>query len=172
MLALAPANADAEDDAEALVWAPVDATTETLLHRREIVCCSSAAKARQGRSVSSFFRAAQPPAPRRRRAPSLRPAASREAFFLYRSFSRSGGRVPPQAGPRRLHLRGAGAALFVGGDGRIQRGSDFDLTSAGGSLRFEHPPGLVSAWIDDGRSAGSRSRRAPGVERGETAPQP
>ena len=47
-----------------------------------------------------------------------------------------------------LHLRGAGAAFFVGGDGRGQRGSDFEVTSAGGSLRFEHAPGVVGALLE------------------------
>lgn len=158
VLALAPANADAEDDAEALVWAPVEAATETLATRSnrlllfggegtsgevslEILprSASAASAAVGGQALSDQQRL-------ERRFPSA--GASRVAV--------SGS---PAGSPRRLHLRGAGAALFVGGDGRVQRGSDFEVTSAGGSLRFEHPPGLVSAWVDDG-AAGDRSADA------------
>lgn len=153
MLALAPANApassDAEDDAEALVWAPIDATTETL------VTGASRLLLFGGESTTGEVSLEVLP----RGAATGSSAAGAQLLTdqqrLERRFPSAGAfRVPVAAAdagsPRRLHLRGAGAALFVGGDGRVQRGSEFEVTSAGGSLRFEHPPGLVSAWIDDG----------------------
>lgn len=147
VLALAPASSEAADDAEALVWAPIDATTETLITRsdRLLLLGTDSAPGEVSLELVPLHAATSP-------------AASGAHLLtdqqrLERRFSFAGAfRVPVAAadagGPRRLHLRGAGVAHFVGGDGRVQRGSDFELSSAGGSLRFDHNPGLVSAWID------------------------
>lgn len=147
VLALAPANAESDADVEALLWAPVDATTETLETGADRLLLFGDESAPGEVSLELL--------PRSAAAASSASGAQlvSDQQRLEKRFSFTGAfRVPVAAaatsGARRLHLRGAGAALFVGGEGRVQRGTDFDLTSAGGSLRFEHSPGLVSAWID------------------------
>lgn len=150
VLAFAPPNADAEDDGEALVWAPTAATTETLLTRssRLVVFGGEHSPGEIGLELLPRASAAASSA-------TAESALTDQRRFEKRFLSTGAFRVPvvtAAGGPRRLHLRGARAALFVGGDGRIQRGSDFEITSAGGSLRFEHDPGLVSAWVEDGGS--------------------
>ena len=149
VLALAPPDADAEDDAESLIWAPVDATTESLMTGASRLLLFGG-EGRPGEVSLELL-------PRSAAAESSVTAArllSDQQRLEMRFPSTGAFRVPVAAvaagGPRHLHLRGAGAAFFVGGDGRVQRGSDFEVTSAGGSLRFEHAPGFVSAWIDDG----------------------
>ena len=78
------------------------------------------------------------------RTPPLAPGGSFEA-----QPTRSGTRrlaVAPAAQPSRVLVRGASAdALFVGMDGAIVRGSDFDVPPAGGTLLLPHGPGLVVA---------------------------
>ena len=149
VLALAPANAEAEDDAEALVWAPVDATTETLITRssRLLLFGGEGTQGEVSLELLPSAAAAASPATGER---SLTDQQRLEKRFPFTGAFRVPVAASAAGGPRRLHLRGANSALFVGGDGRVQRGADFELSSAGGSLRFEHPPGLVSAWIDDG----------------------
>lgn len=157
VLAFAPANADAEDDGEALVWAPTAAATETLITRssRLLVFGGEHAPGEIGLELLPLASAAASSA-------TAESSLTDQRRFEKRFPSTGAFRVPvvsAAGGPRRLHVRGAGAALFVGGDGRVQRGSDFDVSSAGGSLRFAHLPGLVSAWVDDG-SAGDRAASA------------
>ncbi|MEO8198284.1 MAG: hypothetical protein ABI689_16315, partial [Thermoanaerobaculia bacterium] len=154
VLALAAANPEAEDDAEALVWAPVEATTETLVtgSGRLLLFGGEASAAEVSLELLPHVAAAVPSA-------AVEFLLTDQRRFEERFSSAGAFRVAvagtAAGGERRLHLRGAGRGLFIGGEGRIQRGSDFELTSAGGSLRFAHPPGLVSAWIDDG-GAGDR----------------
>ena len=148
VMALAPANREADDDAEALVWAPVDAATETLITGSSRLLLFGGESTPGEVSLELLPRSAAASA-----ATGAQLLTGQQR--LEQRFSSTGAfRVPVAAaeagGARRLHLRGASSALFVGGDGRLQRGADFELSSAGGSLRFEHPPGLVSAWIDDG----------------------
>lgn len=169
VLALAPAQAEAEDDAEALVWAPTAATTETLLTRSSRLLLFGGEHSPGEIDLELLPHTAD--AASSASAPS---ALSDQQRFEKRFPFTGAFRVSVVAGvggPRRLHLRGARAALFVGGDGRVQRGSDFEITSAGGSLRFEHPPGLVSAWLDDGGDRpASAGEPAPGAARELTLP--
>jgi hypothetical protein len=145
--------------AEALVWAAVEAETETLLTARRGLLVFADPDAPGVLSLEQLPRT-NPSAGEA--SPSL---AERERFEE-RFFSTGAFRLSvagSAAGTaRRLHLRGAGNAVFVGGDGRVERGRDFDLSSAGGSLRFTHGPGLVSAWIDaDERAPGLKERVSP-----------
>ncbi|MDQ1347045.1 MAG: translocation and assembly module TamB, partial [Acidobacteriota bacterium] len=170
VLTLAPANAPgssgADDDAEALAWAPIDATTETLVTRSNRLLLFGAEGAPGEVSLELL--------PRSAGAGSSATAARllSDQQRLEMRFSSTGAfRVPVSpAAPgslRSLHLRGAGAAILVGDDGRVQRGTDFELTSAGGSLRFAHPRGLVSAWIDSADAVDLSS--SAGVEESEPA---
>ncbi|QQR73207.1 MAG: hypothetical protein IPJ17_17245 [Holophagales bacterium] len=69
---------------------------------------------------------------------------------LERRFRRGGGlQLPVQAGSgaARLHLRGAEAVL-IGADGSVARGHELALPAGGGTLRIEHPPGLMTLWVE------------------------
>lgn len=170
VLALAPANEDAEDDSEALLWAPAAAATETLVTRssRLLVFGGERAPGEIGLELLPRSSAAASPATAES---SLTDQRRFEKRFPFAGASRVPVAGPAAGGSGRLHLRGATSALFVGGDGRIQRGADFDVSSAGGSLRFEHRPGLVSAWLDDGGDRpASSGELPPGAPRELTLP--
>ena len=149
VLAISPANREAGDDAEALIWAPTEATTETLVTGANRLLLFGGEDRPGEVSLELLPRSAGGGS-----SPTAGSPLSDQQRFEMRFPFTGAFRVPVAAadagGSRRLHLRGTGAALFVGGDGRVQRGSEFEVSSAGGSLRFEHGPGLVSAWIDDG----------------------
>ena len=110
VLAFAPANADAEDDAEALVWAPTAATTETLLTRssRLLVFGGEHSPGEIGLELLPRASAGASSA-------TVESSLTDQRRFEKRFPFTGAFRVPvvtAAGGPRRLHLRGARTALM------------------------------------------------------------
>ncbi|MEO8277034.1 MAG: hypothetical protein ABI639_12535 [Thermoanaerobaculia bacterium] len=135
--------------AEELLWAPVAAANETLSTASERLLVFGGTTT--AGLVSIDLAPADESGP-----PAARGRVSERDRFEKRFLSSSAFRLEvsgPEKGTRQLHVRGAEAAVYVSGDGRVERGTDFAVASAGGSLRFTTDPGLVSAWVDEEEKA-------------------